>query len=120
MADISTYINSETGDYVIQNGVLINSNSLLAEIFFCLDTPLGSYIYDLSLGNDILNYSYGLPEPQIMQLLENALSPLTSTNRLKNVNIKILVALQTTYSVMINCTDNTGQPIQLKWTKLNG
>lgn len=118
MADISTYINPENGDYVLLNGTILNNNSLLAEIYFRLNTPLGSYIYDKTLGNKLLMINYVPNTTTILQSISNALSPLTQSKRLINVNIQLVVQLGNSYTVNITGQDNTGKPIEFKWRKV--
>ncbi len=117
MADINPYV-TPSGDYLIQNGVIQNNNSLLSEIYFNLNTPLGSYIYNKKLGNAVLNYQYVLPKLQIIQLLNNALGPLITAGRIKNVQISVST-IATSYSANITCVDNTGSPITFKWMKID-
>lgn len=118
MSDIGVYIQPDNGDYLLLNGAIQNNNSLLTEMYFALNTPLGSYIYDQTLGNQLLNLQYVPKTSEITSMLTNALTPLISANRIKNVQIQIILAISNSYSVLINCVDSTGNPVEFKWVKV--
>ena len=117
MADINPYI-TETGDYLLTNGAMQNNNSLISELYFSLNTPLGSYLYDKTLGNELLNLQYAPPITTIQQMLTNALIPLINAGRITDVSINVIIPLLGAYKADINCSDNTGQPVKYTWNTL--
>lgn len=118
MSDINPYIGMD-GDYLLINGAIQNNNSLISELYFNLNTPLGSYIYDKSLGNELLNLNYAPSITEIKQMITNSISGLVRSQRINNVTIKVLVPLRDAYKVDITAADNTGEPVKFVWNVLD-
>lgn len=117
MAEINPYI-TNNGDYLLSNGTIQNNNSLISELYFALNTPLGSYIYDKTLGNKLLNLNYAPSIVEIEQMLTNALISMINNRRISDVNINVIIPLLGAYKADISCKDNTGQPIKFTWDTL--
>lgn len=106
------------GDYIFKDGIIVRGNTLVAEIYIRLSTPLGSYIYDTNLGNDLLNKEYIPSTKEIINDLENALLPMRQQSLITNTIISVRVATRSMYSALIKTTDNTGAQVQFQWRYL--
>lgn len=118
LTNLNPYI-TNTGDYKLLNGVIANDNSILSELYFVLNTPLGGYIYDKNLGNQLLNLPYVPKKEAITQNVTNALQRLITNGRITNViiDVTLYIAQAGAYSVLITCNDNVGNPLKFNWNR---
>lgn len=109
----------ENGKYLINNGQLVNANSLFTEIYFCLITERGTYLLDKNVGSDLLPYLRSgtfISRTELTSIILEGLAPMIQNSRIKpNPQIIITLLISNKVSFTINAIDNVGAPIEFKW-----
>jgi phage gp46-like protein len=108
----------QNGNYILQNGQLLNNNSLITEIYMAVVAPLGTYLYDPTLGSELLAYlnTGNITRTGIIDIVNNALQPLIVAGRIaQNPQIVITFFVVNKVAFTINAVDSTGEPIIFNW-----
>ena len=117
MSQSSIVINN--GNYIIDKGSILNNNSLITEIYMAVINPIGTYIYDLTLGSQLISYLKGelgpITRTGINDIVLTGLAPLEQSGRIINPNIVINFFVAGKVAFTINATDNIGIPIIFNW-----
>lgn len=111
-------IDSLTGDYVMQNGMITNANSLLTEIYMRLQIPLGEWMYGPELGSNqqlLLKNKSNLSKTEMANIFSQALQPLVANKRIKNLEVICTYAILGEYRFQINMVDNSDNKLLLPW-----
>ena len=111
MAVYSTFINAETQDYVLKDGIFEQQNELATEAYCRIVVPLGSYVFDPSFGSLIplwINSRNRVTAQIIINEINRALKPMISQKRAKSIGITVNSILLNGFSVTINITDTDG------------
>ena len=117
MTQLATFIKFETHDYVIADGILEQQVAVLTEAYTRSITPLGSYKFDTTFGNEIPllfnNRTIKITADMITTMQNNCLQPMLDSRRA--LSIVTSVPIITSNQVYITCqiTDNNNNTYQL-------
>lgn len=93
MTQLATFINFETNNYVVINGIFQQMAGIMTEAYTRSVTPLGSYQFDTSFGSEIPllynNRSIKITESSITTMQNNCLQPMIDSGRALSILTKI-------------------------------
>ena len=118
---LATYINSTTGDYEIENGVIQIKNALLSEAYMRLACPLGKYINDPTFGSELstlFNSRASITKNQFIQMISRALQPMVESAKITSLRVDILSAIFGRYVAEVYMVDHSGELINFTWESL--
>lgn len=113
---LNIYINSQTGDYEFYNGSLLNKNALYSQIYMRLACIKGTFINDLTFGIDLpQNSKARFTKNQIIQKIQEALSPLFTNGDIISMKVDIVTAILGKYVANIQVVDHNNTLILFDW-----
>ena len=113
------YVNSNTGDYELQNGEILNENALLTRAYMYLSCVKGTCIYDPTIGIDLpINSKANITKNQFIQKIQNALQPLIIDGSVTTMLVEILSAMAGKYVAQITLIDHNKPPVRFTWTRI--
>lgn len=112
----SIYVDSLTQDYVNQNGMLANDNSLRTEAYIRVATPRANWLYSPSAfyGSDLYLYSnkrQQLTKNTLIQALQRCLNPMLQNQEAQSITVNIKYAYPTQYAFDVTIIDVNGEVI---------
>lgn len=116
MSLLSTFIQAETHDYILQNGSYQISNILLTEAYTRIVTPLGSYQFDPTFGCELPTYfntRAKLTSEFVTNTVNNALQPMISDNRAISVETVVTAITNNAVFFYVDITDNESNTYNL-------
>lgn len=112
----TTWINGLTQDYEAQNGLFIQKNSLLTEVYTRITTPYGSYYFDKTLGSYIpiwLNQRILLDSNKVITEIDRAVQIILFEKRAQSIVTMLTAPIAKNaifYKMLI--TDNNSQEFE--------
>ena len=113
------YLDSQTRDYQLDEGLIVNKNALLTEALMRLSCPIGQYINDPTFGINLpLNAKGNITKNQLIQCIQNALQPMIASGRVTTLKIIITKAIAGKYEVDITLIDHNSPLLTFTWSRL--
>jgi len=117
LLNTSILIDTTTQDYINVNGQIGNGNNLQCRIYQLLATPQNQWLYapTKNYGSQLANIAatrQKFSKNQVVQFVQDALTPLTSTGDLIINSIQIPIFTLGALIINILATDNQGQDIK--------
>lgn len=112
----TTWINGQTNNYSVNNGLITQKNNLLTEAYSRIVTPLGSYPFDLTFGSQIpiwINQRLLINSSTITSELERCTAIIVNENRAQYITCQVIDISTTYVYYLVTITDNEGIDIQL-------
>lgn len=116
MSLFSTFINAETHDYEIVNGIISINNLLLTEAYSRIVTPLGTYQFDTTFGCELPNYintRFKITSEFVTTAVNNALRPMIADGRALTVVTTVNTILLNGVIFTVDITDNDSNVFRL-------
>jgi len=112
----SLYVNPESGGYELVDGALLQEHPSVIKANMLLLQPIGTYVYDTTMGNPLVNYQGNLTKANIINGLTTCLTPLLKTNDLVNFSVtKLELTLTKKWKAYITALLPDGNIAVLNW-----
>jgi len=113
----STYLNPKTDGYDLVDNEYLETQSAISKANVLLLMPIGSYIYNMKMGNPLLNKKGLLNKSEIENDINYALQPLLDSGDITAVSILEISITPTKKNIIkIQITLPTGKEI-IDWSR---
>jgi phage gp46-like protein len=117
MAILSAYIDINSGNLVMKNGIVQNINEVVMEAYSRIFTPRGTWWADTAFGSLLENLfakgTSNVTANNVIQVIQDCLNPMLSQKRLKGMQCQVNAIVGFFVDFTVNIVDVNGNSYSL-------